>query len=547
MGKFFTNILLGNSTSPMAGDGFYGAPSTRSLPLAQAKLPLPSSSPESQEHVTHNDYFGPVNSRQLSPQAPRTPSLTPEIGQSSDQTRLGNSKKSPRQEEPLRTPRLANGVRAPRSSIATMAALTIPTMAATEIPNRSEISTGSPRQSTESFHAAASESSTQSPASQTCNVPDVGQENSWEDYEIPQELGLLEDELPQEVKNIVQESLDEHRVMRVSRLKARELGDTMDKLAAETSNSRGQERPVIAGSSRIVSSSSQSTSTSASSHNRSNSSMSITPGSETSLDLERDDGGSLKPPTRPLGASSATIAPDHLRSKRVLKYVPTEDMTDMEKRFMESKLRTRKGYKIFQRLPGRKMKDEPSPDFLRIDGSISECTGCFDEVSDTKAVALPCGSKFCQTCFPAFVRSTTRSEDSFPPKCCHIPIPQHLIRRHLTKKDLAWYEEKALEYAVPVSNRYYCVNTSCAKWIDTRKAPRKHRLLQCPHCRVKLCTLCRGPEHSAREACPQDFDLERTLEQAERAGWKRCIDCQAVVEWNTGCHHMTCLCKAEFW
>lgn len=533
MGRFI-DLLLGSATSPVAGDGFGGAASFRPAPSIHSKPPLKSPHHNLQVQTPQMHYFGPVNSRHSSAKSSRNPSPIPE-DEPANQTMAGSSERHPRQQEPRRTPRLANGVRAPRCSLATMAAMTIPNE--------------SPRPNMESFYTATSATSQSSQVVHTPTTPDPLHEVPWEDYEIPQELELVRDDTPKEIRNIVQESLDEHRAMRVSRLQAHEMAqETMAKLTGEDSNTSSmRERPVIPESSRMVSTSSQSTSVSEYSRNRSNSSLSATRASESSLESDREEGGYLKPPPRPSGRSSAT-SQDSLRSKRVLRSVPMENMTDTEKRFMESKLRTRKGYKMFQLLPGRKIKDEPSPDFLKIENGVSECISCFDEVPKKKAVEMiECHHEYCPPCFSELVRIKAQNEATFPPKCCLSEIPKKLMRQHLQPKALAQYEEKALEYAVPVANRFYCVNTSCATWIDTRIAKRTNGALECPHCTIKLCTVCRGPQHAANQECPQDFNLDRTLEQAERAGWRRCYNCRAMVELNTGCRHITCRCGKEFW
>ncbi|KAI4182417.1 MAG: hypothetical protein L6R41_005989, partial [Letrouitia leprolyta] len=48
-------------------------------------------------------------------------------------------------------------------------------------------------------------------------VDDIGQ-TPWQEYEIPDELGILQPDVPEDLRNIVQESLDEQRAMRLSKL-----------------------------------------------------------------------------------------------------------------------------------------------------------------------------------------------------------------------------------------------------------------------------------------------------------------------------------------
>ena len=88
-----------------------------------------------------------------------------------------------------------SGIRAPRCSLTSATTL-------------------STRPSKDSFQTAAS-TMEDSPRKE---IPDIMGETWWEDYEIPQELEVVRGDTPKEIRDIIQESLDEHRAMRASRL-----------------------------------------------------------------------------------------------------------------------------------------------------------------------------------------------------------------------------------------------------------------------------------------------------------------------------------------
>ena len=168
-------------------------------------------------------------------------------------------------------------------------------------------------------------------------------------------------------------------------------------------------------------------------------------------------------------------------------------------------------------------------------------------MSNNKLVALACQHKYCATCFSQLVSTALQNEDFFPPKCCLQEIPTKLIKSNVRPELKTTFKQKANEFAVPAGERWYCPSARCAKWIDPSKISFSAASFKCPHCRIRICPTCRAAEHANHEDCPEDFGLEAPLEEAERAGWRRCYNCRAMVELTVGCRHITCKCSAEFW
>ena len=381
----------------------------------------------------------------------------------------------------------------------------------------------------------------------------------WQDYEIPEELGIVREDAPKEIQNIIQESLDERRAMRASRLHAQSI---VVQTRIETSRARRKTNEhVIAESSSHISAKSTPASDS---ETRSGSSLSM----ESATTVDSDIGLGLLQVPKPFVSPGYNSSSQSLRSQKSLQSLRSEtnqpsspkpviapstpSMAAIESKLQESKARTTKSRKLFKLLPARKTKaPTASPNhfhhFHQTEPKTYECTSCFDEIPRKTAIAgLPCNHKYCLACFSQLVSTAIHSEDTFPPKCCLQEIPKTLLRTHLAPKELSTYNQRALEYAVPIANRYYCVHAPCARWIDTRHAKRTNGALACPHCQTKLCLVCRGPSHPSNQDCPQDYGLSSTLEHAELAGWQRCYNCRALVERNQGCRHITCKCRAEF-
>ena len=519
--------LLGGSSTPAAGDGLGLGVPTRSMPSPKATTASNVGTGATTDYFSRSRSKSNVSARSnlsaASQDSSPLPSPHPQDRYTTtmpDVQLFGSSQHVYRRNDAHRPSRTQSGVRAPRCSLANLASATA----------------ASRRPSMDSFQTAASTVED----SPRIGTPDVMGEPSWEDFEIPQELEFVRGDTPREIRNIIQESLDEHRARRASRLQNQAI---VVRTTIESSRTpRKMDRPEVPECSSVISA--RSTPDSEYVTNRSVSSLSISHGSATSLESEVEDTGFRRPPNV-LGRSQANSSQESLRTKANTNISPS--IAVIEKRLQESQERTNKSHRLFKLLPGRKRKGESSLDPQMPQSTFDECTSCFDDVPENKAVDMPCHHKYCSPCFSQLILTAVSNEATYPPKCCLQEIPKKTMREHLPAKALAQYDEKALEYAVAIGNRYYCVSPKCAKWIDTRIARRKNGILECPHCAVKLCTTCRGPQHPSNEDCPQDYGLGPTLDQAERAGWRRCYRCRAIVELTSGCRHITCKCHAEFW
>lgn len=495
MGRF-SNYVFGGPTSPMAGDGYGFNPST---PKSPGKSPIKSPS------IMPGDCFGSGESRASASTRPGEPSST-SSQQEAARAEHGSSQISSR---------YLGGLCAPRCS--------------TAIVPRVGNSLQSPRPGAETYGIASDSSVT----NEALKVPEV---ILWQKYEIPQELGLMEDNMPSEIRNIVQESLDEHQAMRASLLQIPSVlfENAMEHLGVPPN---GHEL-VTAESSAMASARSSAESF------YSARSLSVPIRASPSVESDVENTGQIN--SSPSEATNQPLANSTQANSRATPGSNTET-TEMEGRLMGDKMRSKKMYSLPKLLSTGRSKGETSPSMLSAELTMSECISCFDDIPEKKGVKLPCRHDYCKLCFEQLVSTSIQHEINFPPKCCLTDIPKKTIRDNLQPAACAAFDAKALEYAVPVADRYYCVSSSCGKWIDTRHAKRTNGTIKCPYCSVKLCTLCRGPQHPLNEDCPQDSSLNRTLEQAERAGWRRCYRCKAMVELNTGCRHITCKCRAEFW
>ncbi|KAF8858471.1 ariadne RING finger [Acephala macrosclerotiorum] len=169
-----------------------------------------------------------------------------------------------------------------------------------------------------------------------------------------------------------------------------------------------------------------------------------------------------------------------------------------------------------------------------------DCVACGDAFQLSGLVRCPCGDLYCPECLKSlFVRATT-DEALFPPRCCRQTIPLSAIESELSDESLSNFNSAAIEFST--TNRTYCVRTDCGKFIPPDHIHSSRAV--CLHCRAETCAHCKGALHSGD--CPKDQALQALLTLAEEERWRRCFGCNAMVELNTGCNHITCKCSAQF-
>ncbi|KAI4252634.1 MAG: hypothetical protein LQ352_004184, partial [Teloschistes flavicans] len=331
------------------------------------------------------------------------------------------------------------------------------------------------------------------------------EETPWQDYDLPQELEILQANLPDEIQSIIRESLDEQRAIRLSRL--HEPAIVVRKTVTVSNPQRENAGGMVAESSAMAASShANSTLPTTSSSTLQTESLKLSLDSTTSLGSSNVGIDRLKPAAYPDDHNSRSSG-ENQRS----------DVQIASRKLQKSREKLSRTHGVFKML--RRTKDAaptaaPEPE-------TDECISCFDDIPIEEAIGVPCRHKYCAPCFSQLIATALQNEDHFPPKCCLQEIPRGVLRKHLPPNELSSFDSKALEYSVAIGSRYYCARPECAKWIDTKKTRTHNGALVCPYCNNSMCTVCRGPEHPAGQDCPQDFGLDATLQQAERAGWRQ--------------------------
>lgn len=181
-------------------------------------------------------------------------------------------------------------------------------------------------------------------------------------------------------------------------------------------------------------------------------------------------------------------------------------------------------------------------------------------------VPCPGKHKYCGGCLTSYIRTKLDPNDVgqatveaivFPIKCpeCTVEawpagITESVAERVLSEKTMQlWHQQKTFD-SLP---RLFCPNSKCSQFVQAHEDPDQPQA-QCPSCQHLMCVPCRVPWHAditceqfqalpLDERSPED---RATLQLARSKRWRRCYQCQSLVELAQGCNHITCRCGAHF-
>jgi len=161
-----------------------------------------------------------------------------------------------------------------------------------------------------------------------------------------------------------------------------------------------------------------------------------------------------------------------------------------------------------------------------------ECVACSDRKPAVQTYSAPCLDTYCATCLIQLFEDSLVDGSLFPPRCCRQDMAISDVRVFLGPELTHRVELKAIEHNTV--DKTYCSNRTCSTFIlptgiiDNRG--------KCTVCDTETCVRCK--EHAHVGNCEQARD-DVVLALAQEQGWRRCFGCQAIVELNTGCNHIT--------
>jgi len=143
------------------------------------------------------------------------------------------------------------------------------------------------------------------------------------------------------------------------------------------------------------------------------------------------------------------------------------------------------------------------------------------------------------------VEAFTRDESLFPLRCCQDPIPVAEVLPTLPLALRSLFERKNAEFSILTRDRIYCSNLNCSMFLGSSEGRLFRFAIHCSQCFASTCPRCKESAH-AGEGCGVSKSDEALQALAKNEGWQTCPGCNAVVELNHGCYHITCRCRAQF-
>ncbi|KAF8417159.1 hypothetical protein EV426DRAFT_555249 [Tirmania nivea] len=195
----------------------------------------------------------------------------------------------------------------------------------------------------------------------------------------------------------------------------------------------------------------------------------------------------------------------------------------------------------------------PGPDATRGDDACPVCM----EPAEPPLVQTSCGHTYCKPCITGFIKATVDGR-KFPISCfhtldggtgsaCETPLSISIIQDVLSKADSDQLLEISFSAHVQARpNEYaYCPTPDCPTVYAVTTA---ENVYTCNQCLLSICTACKTAAHHG-QTCTQYkssiADQSQFEEWKRRAGVKTCPKCNADIEKNDGCNHITCKCGAH--
>ncbi|XP_006292200.2 probable E3 ubiquitin-protein ligase RNF144A [Capsella rubella] len=195
------------------------------------------------------------------------------------------------------------------------------------------------------------------------------------------------------------------------------------------------------------------------------------------------------------------------------------------------------------------------------------CLVCYGNVSpNDKFEVQGCFHRICVTC----MRKPFSSEQILRGNTAICPYPD--CENDLVPEDCRGFADdnaitimiqRKKEKAIPVKDRVYCPNPCCSFLMSDldlnshlgNNNPRQlSEARKCKECGLSFCKKCHVPWHH-KKTCDEFKNSESYLKSdaallesfVKTQGWKKCPQCQSIVQHGGGCIQMTCRhCKHEF-
>lgn len=180
------------------------------------------------------------------------------------------------------------------------------------------------------------------------------------------------------------------------------------------------------------------------------------------------------------------------------------------------------------------------------------CPVCFEDIFDEKRKSrLSCGHFTCKNCFDQYLENKIINSQINEIKCpnegCKLVLLESEIIHFLKSKPILlqkFFKFKNAQEIARNPNMKWCIRPGCEKVVNVKKNSGDNCYMKC-ECGQEFCYKCNNPWHPDMKC--EEFIDKVYKSYIKGAEVKFCPSCQALIEKNDGCNHMTCLqCNFEF-
>lgn len=186
---------------------------------------------------------------------------------------------------------------------------------------------------------------------------------------------------------------------------------------------------------------------------------------------------------------------------------------------------------------------------------LVECQICYADKTKDEMVTLSCGHIFCKECFSSGINLTLKEKNLGKIRCPHYQcysnqLPSADIQNFLTQEQKVHLNElQTQDWFAKQSHTKHCQTPDCNFAFINESTCQSN--ITCEQCHKTYCAQCliNHPEYMSCQAAKEKYS---TADDKANQAWKnqhskQCPKCNANIEKNSGCDHMTCSkCRYEF-
>lgn len=183
---------------------------------------------------------------------------------------------------------------------------------------------------------------------------------------------------------------------------------------------------------------------------------------------------------------------------------------------------------------------------------IHECLVCMDEYKTSQSFALPCGHRYCSTCWKYYleIKIMDGPECVFTkcmaPKCSCV-VHEDAFKKIVSDQLFKTYSRYLLRSFVDDNPKVkWCPSPGCTCCVRCERQKRKEAV-ECK-CGFRFCFRCCDfdiGDHTPADCKSVELWQQKAADESENVTWmiantKKCPQCRSPIEKNGGCMHMTC-------